>query len=90
MGKNKNQPNLFGENVEDLDWWKDSWKNMPEFKSENLNPEFTILVHFRNAEDIKKFSELLEQDVYSTTKSIWYPKNEITRYMNKRYIDEKK
>jgi len=88
MSKDKNQPNLFGDSFEELDWWKESWKDMPEFKSENLQPEFTILVHFRNVEDIKKFSKLLEQPVYSTTKSIWYPKNEITRYMDKRYVDK--
>ena len=34
------------------------------------------------------FAELIGQNIYTTTKSIWHPKLEITRFMNKRYIDE--
>tara|TARA_R100001443_G_scaffold17872_1_gene28496 strand:+ start:11847 stop:12122 length:276 start_codon:yes stop_codon:yes gene_type:complete len=83
----KNQHSLFGD-LDEFDWWKKEWKDMPEFKSKDLKPEHTVLVHFRNANDLKKFSEITEQPVYSTTKSIWFPKLTIARYMNKRYIDE--
>ena len=39
-------------------------------------------------EDVIKFAELVGQNITPSTKSIWYPEVQITRFMNKRYIDE--
>ena len=36
----------------------------------------------------EKFAELVGQNITPSTKSIWYPEVQITRFMNKRYIDE--
>ena len=83
----KNQPSLFGD-LDEFDWWKKEWKNMPEFKMQDLTSEHSIIVHFENEKDLKEFGELIGQDIYTTTKSIWHPKLKIARYMNKRYIDE--
>lgn len=85
----KEQPSLFGD-LDEFDWWKKEWKDMPEFKMKDLTSEHSIIVHFENEKDLKDFAELVDQNIYTTTKSIWYPKLKIERFMNKRYIDEKK
>ena len=61
---------------------------MPEFKMEDLSPEQSIIVHFETLEDRDNFSKLLDQTITTETKSIYYPKLEITRYVDKRYTDE--
>jgi len=85
--KKEKQSTLFG-NLDEYDWWKKEWKDMPEFKMEDLTSEHSVIVHFENQEDMKEFAELIQQDIYTTTKSIWFPKLKIERFMNKRYIDE--
>ena len=87
MKEKKEQENLF-DNFDELDWWKKEWKDMPEFKREDLSPEQSIIVHFETLEDRDNFSNLLDQTITSETKSIYYPKLKITRFMNKRYTDE--
>ena len=69
-------------------FWKDEWQDMPEFKMKDLTSEHSIIVHFENEKDLRDFAELVDQNIYTTTKSIWYPKLKIERFMNKRYIDE--
>lgn len=88
MKEKKEQENLF-DNFDELDWWKKEWKDMPEFKMEDLSPEQSIIVHFETLEDRDNFSNLLDQTITSETKSIYYPKLKITRFMNKRYTDDK-
>ena len=39
----------------------------------------TIFIHFEDKEDIKEFSELIDQRITSKTQSIWYPKIEIKK-----------
>lgn len=82
-------PTLFNLDNDDLQsGWKKEWQDMPEFKHDNLYPFKTIKVHFANIEDIKKFSELLNQVITTDTKSIWFPKLKINEYKNKWYSDE--
>jgi nucleoside-diphosphate-sugar epimerase len=61
-----------------------------EFIQEDLEPFRSIIIHFENIEDIKKFSELLNQRITHLTKSIWYPEATIEKVANKKYIDESK
>jgi len=89
MKEKKEQENLF-DNFNELDWWKKEWKDMPEFKMEDLSPEQSIIVHFETLEDRDNFSKLLDQTITVETKSIYYPKLQITRYVDKKYTDEKK
>ena len=89
MKEKKEQENLF-DNFSELEWWRKEWKDMPEFEMEDLSPEQSIIVHFETLEDRDNFSKLLDQTITSETKSIYYPKLEITRYVDKRYTDEKK
>ena len=81
------QESLFGD-LEQFESWRKEWKDMPEFKMEDLTAEFSIKVNFETIEDVKRFSRLVRQTINSTTKSIWFPEVRITRFMNKRYIDE--
>ena len=87
MSKDSNQETIF-EDMDNFDWWKKEWKNMPEFKMQDLTSEHSVIVHFENASDRDEFAKLVKQNIYSTTKSIWYPKIKIERFMNKRYVDE--
>jgi len=60
------------------EWWADHWQGMPEFVQEDLQPEQTLLVHFKSEEDRLAFAELVNQKITHATKYIWYPevKNE--------------
>ena len=87
MPKDNNQETIF-DDMDNLDWWKKEWKNMPEFKMQDLTSKHSVIVHFENEEHLRDFSQLIGQKVFTTTKSIWHPKLKIARYMNKRYIDE--
>ena len=84
--EDKQQIDMF--NVEELDGWKEQWQDMPEFKAEDLTPFQSILIHFKNKEDIEKFSQLIDQKITYKTKYAWYPKTNIIHGANQRYIDE--
>jgi len=64
---------------------QDEWGGMPEFKQEDKTPQKQIIVSFKNEKDMQLFSELIGQKLTNKTKSIWYPKVEIEKYMDKRY-----
>ena len=68
--------------------WTEHWGGMPEFNQKDLEPDKSILVHFKNTEDRKLFSDLIGQKVTAETRSIWYPKAEIGRMMNKRFLSK--
>lgn len=82
----KKQASLFKK--DDYEWWKPHWKDMPEFKMEDIRAEQSVIVHFETIKDRDDFAELVNQKITSSTKSLWYPKIKIERFMNKRYIDE--
>jgi len=83
---NGEQATLF--DLDELQEYKKEWRDMPEFIQEDLTSEFEIIVHFKNREDMAAFSKLIEQTITGLTRSIWYPKAEIDRYINKLFIDE--
>lgn len=68
--------------------WKDEWKDMPEFEQEDLTSKRKIVVHFRNDEDVEKFTKLMEQNITPKQKSIWFPYLAPRRYANKRYVSQ--
>lgn len=80
------QASLF--DVNEHDKWKEEWKNMPEFKNEDLTSWKTIIVHFENEKDLKEFAALIKQKLTYKTRSIWFPEAEIGR-MDKIYISQK-
>lgn len=64
------------------------WDGMPEFSQDDKTGYRKIIVTFKNAEDVRKFSELVEQNITDKTKSIWYPRAEIEKYIDKTYVSE--
>lgn len=64
--------------------WKEHWRGMPAFEQSDLTPFQSIVVHFRSPADRKVFSELIGRNVTPKTKSIWYPREEIDRIVDKR------
>jgi hypothetical protein len=86
MAKESNQISLLDDfGVEEN--WKEHWKDMPEFKQDDLTSYKSIIVHFENEADYKKFSSLIGQKLTYKTRSIWFPEAEIGR-MDKMYVDE--
>ena len=75
--------------------WKKQWKAMPEYKQEDNKPYKTIYVHFRNKEDFEEFAQKyaqVDREMKPTekTKSMWYPKLEITKNSLLRWIEDDK
>lgn len=53
--------------------WRDEWKDMPEFTSEDKAPKRTLYVHFADDKDVEAFARLVKQTITDKTKFIWYP-----------------
>ena len=83
----KKQASLFKK--DDYEWWKPHWKDMPEFEMDDLAPDSSLKIHFRNKKDRDGFAKLLNQKITSKTKFLWYPKAKVLKYSNKKYIDKK-
>lgn len=69
-------------------YWEDEWQGMPEFIQNDLQSFKSIIVHFKDINDLKDFAKLVEQNIGIKTKSIWYPKLKLNEFKNKRCIDE--
>ena len=61
---------------------------MPSFENKDLTPFKQVLVSFRNAEDLKKFAKLVNQNVMPTTKSIWFPQAKDEVNVDKAYTQD--
>ena len=87
MAKDTDQTNMF-EGLGVKKTWEEEWDSMPEYVLNDLTSFQSIIVHFENKEELKKFAELVEQKLTYKTKSIWYPKVKIETYMDKRYVNK--
>lgn len=67
--------------------WKKYWKGMPEFIQEDNPPYMKIYVSFRNEDDYNEFAKMVDQNLTTKTKSIWYPKLDRDANMLKRWIE---
>jgi len=83
MSKENNQLALF----EMKEWWEDEWEGMPEFVQDDEMPYRSITVHFRNRDDVNRFSKLVQQKITKLTPSIWFPIYKIQKRTEK-YVDE--
>jgi len=63
------------------------WQDMPEFTQEKQSSFHSLIIHFRNREDIQEFAKLIDQNLTPETRSIYYPKLKNTTIMGKQYID---
>jgi len=70
--------------------WAKLWKYMPEFVQEDLEPDQTLLVHFRSDKDRQSFGDLIGQPLTDRTQSVWWPKEDNVIQEDKRYSTETK
>ncbi len=63
------------------------WRGMPEYVSRKLEAFRTIIVRFRNQEDVDAFEKSIDQLISSQTTSLWYPQLQYTRF-NEHWIDD--
>jgi|21_taG_2_1085346.scaffolds.fasta_scaffold00163_36 hypothetical protein len=73
----KEQKSLF-ENMDDFNHWNKHWKNMPEFKNEDVKPYLTVKLHLLTKEAKEKFAELIDQTITEKTQYINYPKKDFS------------
>lgn len=64
------------------EYWRKHWKNMPDFVQEENKSFRSVTIRFRTETDYNKFSKIIEQELSSDAKSIWYPElnNEPNRF----------
>ena len=70
--------------------WTELWKGMPEFDQRDLTPWQTIPVHFACRADRVRFAQLIGQTITDDTRSLWFPKQEIGRFIDKRWVTPKR
>tara|TARA_B100001013_G_C24557201_1_gene421056 strand:- start:129 stop:467 length:339 start_codon:yes stop_codon:yes gene_type:complete len=74
--KESNQITLFGRNNIKKSW-ENEWQDMPEFHQKKVEAHATIVIRFRNEEDLQKFAKLVEQTHLNiNSKSMWFPELE--------------
>jgi hypothetical protein len=62
------------------------WEGMPEYEQEDQLGVKEIVVHFATMEAYHQFAELVQQHLTDKTKSIWYPKAEVIKNSDYRFI----
>lgn len=70
--------------------WTQLWKGMPEFKQDDQTPYQSLTVHFKDHLDRAAFAKLIGQTITDDTRSLWFPKAEIRRYINKRFVTKQR
>jgi hypothetical protein len=78
--------NLVGDSPTAPDGTDGNWRGMPDFHQDDLTSYQSILVHFPDEESRIKFAELVGQSLTEKTRSIWYPKAEITRMVDQHFV----
>ncbi len=75
---------------EDLpDLHEKHWGGMPEFVQEDKTPHRTIMIHFRNTEDVKRFAAVIGIELFDRTQSTWYPEMPTANLKALKYTDAK-
>ena len=75
--------------IDDTADWEKLWVGMPEYNHSDLTSWQSIHVHFRNEAERELFAQLIGRRLTDKTRSIWYPREEIDRYADKRYAAAK-
>tara|TARA_R110000744_G_scaffold107013_8_gene203449 strand:- start:1308 stop:1574 length:267 start_codon:yes stop_codon:yes gene_type:complete len=87
MAEDEKKPQMAFFDKDEGTIWKDHWKEMPEFRQEDLTAFKELVVRFENQADLDAFAALLDQKINTETFSVWYPKITIGRMSNKRFND---
>ena len=61
---------------------------MPEFNNDDLSPKRQIIISFKTDEDVQLFAKLINQELTTKTKSVWFPKVNDLVQKDKTYSDE--
>ena len=64
------------------------WRGMPEFKQPDNGAYRQIIVSFDNDEGVAKFAELIDQNITSKTKSVWFPAREKNNVVDLFWFDK--
>jgi hypothetical protein len=64
------------------------WSGMPEFNNDDLSPKRQIILSFKTDEDVQLFAKLINQEITTKTKSVWFPKVNDLVQKDKAYSDE--
>lgn len=64
------------------------WVGLTDYDNEIDHDHLKIIVRFRNEDDLREFSKLVDSTVTLATKSIWYPALERTDYQNVKFEQE--
>jgi hypothetical protein len=59
---------------------------MPEAHNENVQAR-QIVIHFKSAEDVQQFAELIAQPITDKTKYIWYPQEKPIVARKTKYVE---
>jgi len=74
--------------AEDEPWWKEYWKDMPEFDQSAAPPFATVDVHFATAAAREDFARIIEQPISEKAHYIWHPRAVWARLRDWRYVDD--
>lgn len=66
--------------------WQKHWREMPVFNQKDLAPYQSIKVNFRSPEDREAFGRLIDRGLTNKTQSIWWPREEIGRMVDKLFL----
>lgn len=61
------------------------WEGMPEYQNPEVASQ-TIHCHFATAEDVERFAILIQREVNSETKTLWFPEQERIRSHDKAWV----
>lgn len=61
------------------------WGGMPAYEQADQLPSESVVVNFETVEAKREFERLVDQVIGPKTKSIWFPKPDLRRFMDKRW-----
>jgi ParB-like chromosome segregation protein Spo0J len=67
---------------------EDEWEGMPEFHQEDKLGYRTVIVHLRDEQAVREFSQLMNQKLSGKTKYLWFPQAERNKTVNLRWQSE--
>jgi hypothetical protein len=64
------------------------WEGMPEFEQKDKTAHRSVIVHFRNDEDVAAFLLTLGVDLSGSAKYMWHPPQANRDLHSQAYVDE--
>jgi ParB-like chromosome segregation protein Spo0J len=61
------------------------WQGMPEFDMENKIAFRSIIIHFKDQDAVDEFSRLIDQNITTKMRSLWHPRLETEKLVDKHY-----